>query len=51
MVWNPQNKLSFSIPEDWDINRVRDLIGASPKVQGQQSLEIGPSPLLLEGTY
>ncbi len=50
IIWNPQNKLSFSIPQDWNINRVKDLTGASRKVQGQQGLEIGSSPLLLEGS-
>lgn len=50
IVWNPQKNLNFSIPQDWNINGVKDLTGASRKVQGVQ-IEIGPSPLLLKGTY
>jgi hypothetical protein len=48
VVWNPNMQLNFEIPQDWQVKQVRDLEGSSRELQGANTLEIGPSPLLLE---
>lgn len=48
VVWNPNMQLNFEIPQDWQVKEVRDLEGSSQELHDAKSLEIGPSPLLLE---
>ncbi|MCT7972271.1 GH39 family glycosyl hydrolase [Laspinema olomoucense] len=49
IVWNPQKELMLSVPEDWEIEGVRDLTG--DRHTGSIDLvKIGPTPILLENS-
>ncbi len=47
IVWNPDGKLRFNVPDRWRVKQIRDLAGTERDLSGN-SIEIGPSPLLLE---
>lgn len=48
IVWNPDKKTSFLLPEAWGVSEVRDLSGNKRAVKkGSASVEIGPIPQLL----
>jgi hypothetical protein len=47
IVWNPQKELMFSVPEDWEIEGVRDLMG-DQDTGSKDSVKISPTPILLE---
>lgn len=47
IVWNPNGQLAFNVPADWQVQQIRDLAGVKRDFSGN-SIEIGPSPLLLE---
>lgn len=47
IVWNPDGKLRFNVPDRWRVKQIRDLAGTQRDLSGN-SIEIGPSPLLLE---
>lgn len=47
IVWNSESSSRFRIPHQWDVQQMRDLAGGKRSLS-QDSIEIGPSPLLLE---
>jgi len=48
VMWNPDGKRSVSLPEEWEVKQVRDLKGGKSKLSGEGTVEIGPTPILLE---
>lgn len=49
IVWNPNKKVSFYLPETWGVREIRDLNGNKRAVKkGTAPVEIGPIPQLLE---
>lgn len=49
IVWNPNKKVSFYLPEAWGVREIRDLTGNKRAVKkGTASVEIGPMPQLME---
>ena len=47
VIWYPEGKLDFQIPQEWGIKQVSNLAGDSYKLSGLK-LEIGSLPLLLD---
>ena len=50
IVWNPVQPQSFTIPQNWSIQRVQDDYGLSSDMQGVNTIQVAASPLLLEQT-
>ena len=48
IVWNPEGKLPFKVPSNWNIKQVRDLAGGKSTLPASGSVEIGRSPILLD---
>jgi len=48
IVWEPKGPVSFAVPAEWKVQTIRELNGKSRPLGKVQSIQIGPSPLLLE---
>lgn len=47
IVWNPDRQLRFRLPQEWEVQQMRNLAG-DRQLLSSNRVEIGPSPLLLE---
>ncbi|MDJ0553662.1 MAG: glycosyl hydrolase [Microcoleaceae cyanobacterium MO_207.B10] len=47
IIWHPEGKLDFQIPQEWGVKQVSNLAGDRDKLSGLK-LEIGSLPLLLD---
>lgn len=47
IVWNPYGNLFFEVPQNWNVQQVRDLRGDTRKLT-ESAIAIGKLPLLLE---
>jgi hypothetical protein len=50
IVWEPKGPASFAVPTQWKVGTIRELNGTSRPLGKAQSIQIGPSPLLLESS-
>ena len=48
ILWAPEGKHPFIPPAEWGVKQVRDLKGGKSKLPGGGTVEIGPTPILLE---
>jgi hypothetical protein len=48
IVWNPDGRVQFDVPESWKVNVVRQLNGEEQSVDRHTKVEVDFSPLLLE---
>jgi hypothetical protein len=48
IIWAPDGKESFTPPEEWGVQQVRDLKGGAMKLSERGTVEIGHVPILLE---
>ena len=48
ILWNPDHSMEFRVPAGWRVQNMRDLKGGMQKLNKDQSIQIGPTPVLLE---
>jgi hypothetical protein len=48
IMWDPDRKRSVPLPIEWAVKQVRDLKGGKRKLSRRGTIEIGPTPILLE---
>jgi hypothetical protein len=48
IIWNPNRKVTFTLPVAWGVKQIRDLTGNKRTIKkGTAPIEIGPTPLLV----
>lgn len=47
VVWNPYGDIFFDVPENWPVQQMRELSGATSTIEGSR-IRIGELPILLE---
>jgi hypothetical protein len=50
IVWNPDRKLTFTIPKNWNIHKIQDLSGKNITLPNSRQIAIDPAPILLSPT-
>ena len=48
IVWNPDGELPYTVPQEWRLMHVRDLMGARRDIPAGASVQVGPVPVLIE---
>jgi hypothetical protein len=49
IVWNPERRQLFNVPQKWNVRQIRDLSGKKHTYIRKRRIVINPSPQLLEG--
>ncbi len=47
LIWNPDKKVSFSIPSTWNVNHFDTLENITMSIPSNNTIDIGPSPIYL----
>jgi hypothetical protein len=50
IVWDPNEVRQFPLQPVWGVKRMQDLNGAIKNIDGAKTIQIGPSPILLENS-
>lgn len=48
IMWNPDRTIRFPVPRSWGASQLRDLAGGQRGITAGSSVEVGPSPMLLD---
>jgi hypothetical protein len=50
IVWNPDGRVQFDVPEDWTVNILRELNGDERTLDRHAKVNVDFSPVLFEGS-
>jgi hypothetical protein len=51
IVWNPDQTVALTLPQDWNVRQLRDLMGNKRSLSEEQTISIGSLPLLFENNH
>lgn len=51
IVWNPDQEKTFTVPQDWQVEKIQDLSGKTTALEKSRQITIDYSPVLLSATH